>query len=140
MVVSCAPMSCIMVSFLRTGCFATLHRDASDAFDRVQKKRRTLSGPGGFKSRSTDAQTVIAGGNRIQFIFLIALIRLSTTPEAAVRATLFLPRIQLSECVLQLFQFLSRLPELALGRKTLIVSKVFGGFRNQRVAISRRLR
>ena len=96
--------------------------------------------PGGFKSGSTDAQTVMAGGNRVQFIFLIALIRLSNTAQAAVRAKLFFLRIQLIECVLQLFQFLSRLTELALGRETLIVSQVFGGFRNERVAISRRLR
>src|SRR5580704_9324269 len=50
-------------------------------------------------------------------------------------AKLFLPRVQLIECSLQLFQLLARFTELAFRRQALVVSKVLGGFRDERAAI-----
>jgi hypothetical protein len=50
-------------------------------------------------------------------------------------ARLSLARVQLVECALQLFKLLSSLAELTFCRQALVVSKVFGGFRNQRVKV-----
>ena len=46
--------------------------------------------------------------------------------------------IQFVEGALQLCQLLSRLAELALRRQALVVGKVSGGFRDERVQISYR--
>src|ERR1700683_4329508 len=54
-------------------------------------------------------------------------------------AKLFLLRVQLIECALQLFQFLAGFTKLAFGRQSLVVGKVFGGFRDERAAILCRL-
>ena len=45
-------------------------------------------------------------------------------------------RVQFFECALQLFKLLSSVAELALRSQALIVGKVFGGFRDERVEIS----
>jgi hypothetical protein len=50
-------------------------------------------------------------------------------------ARLLLARVQFVECALQLFKLLPSLPELAFRRQALIVGKVFGGFRDERVEI-----
>jgi len=51
-------------------------------------------------------------------------------------ATLFWTRVQFVEYPLQLFQLLPGLAELALRRQVLVVGKVSGGFRDERVRIS----
>lgn len=53
-------------------------------------------------------------------------------------ASLFWARVQFVEYPLQLFKLLPGLAELALRRQALIVGKVFGGFRDERVQISYR--
>jgi hypothetical protein len=73
-------MSFITASFCQPNPSLAFPSDAPDAFDRVPEKTADFFiHPGCFKSGSTDAQTVMAGRNRVQFIFLIALIRLSNT-------------------------------------------------------------
>jgi hypothetical protein len=58
-------------------------------------------------------------------------------PHAARREInrLSLARVQLVERALQLFKLLSSLAELAFRRQALVVGKVFGGFRDERVEI-----
>src|SRR5260370_21830121 len=46
-----------------------------------------------------------------------------------------LTRVQLVESALQLFKLLPRLAEFAFRRQALVVGKVFGGFRDERVEI-----
>jgi hypothetical protein len=46
-----------------------------------------------------------------------------------------LARVQLVECALQFFELLPGLAELALRSETLVVGKVFGGLRYERVTI-----
>ena len=53
--------------------------------------------------------------------------------EDSTAARLSLTRVQFVECALQLLKLLSSFPELAFGRQALVVGKVFGGFRDQRV-------
>jgi hypothetical protein len=55
--------------------------------------------------------------------------------ERNAAARLFLARVQLVECALQLFQLLSGFTEFAFRRQALVVGKVFGGFRDERAAI-----
>ena len=51
-------------------------------------------------------------------------------------ASLFWARVQFVEYPLQLFKLLPGLAELALRRQALVVGKVSGGFRDERVQIS----
>src|SRR5690349_5802456 len=55
--------------------------------------------------------------------------------QSSTTARLSWTRIQLVECALQLFKLLSSLAELAFRRQALVVGKVFGGFRDERVGI-----
>src|SRR5439155_24327467 len=48
---------------------------------------------------------------------------------------LSLTRVQLVDCALQLFKLLPSFAELAFCRQPLVVGKVFGGFRDERVEI-----
>ena len=57
------------------------------------------------------------------------------TQERSTATKLSLPRVQLIECALQLFQLLPGFTEFALRCQALVVGKVFGGFRDERVAI-----
>ena len=56
---------------------------------------------------------------------------------AAAKSSLTL--VQLVESALQLFKLLPSLSELAFSGQVLVVGKVFGGFRNERVEIRRGL-
>ena len=55
--------------------------------------------------------------------------------DRSTAARLSLTRVQLVDCALQLFKLLSSLAELAFRCQTLVVGKVFGGFRDERVEI-----
>jgi hypothetical protein len=57
------------------------------------------------------------------------------SPEHSTAARLSLTRVQLLQRALQLFKLLPSLAELAFRRQALVVGKVFGGFRDQRVEV-----
>src|ERR1017187_4158790 len=59
--------------------------------------------------------------------------------ERSTAASLSLACVQLVECTLQFFKLLSSLAKLAFRRQALVVGKIFGGFRDERVKIRRRL-
>jgi hypothetical protein len=55
--------------------------------------------------------------------------------ERVTAASLSWTRIQLVECALQLFKLLSSLAELASRSRALVVGKVFGRFRDERIEV-----
>src|ERR1039458_10841416 len=58
-----------------------------------------------------------------------------SSQDRGTAARLSLARVQFVECALQFFKLLSSLAELAFRRQALVVGKVFGGFRDERVKI-----
>jgi len=64
----------------------------------------------------------------------------SQIAEGLTAARLSLARVQLVECALQLFKLLSSLAELSFRRQALVVGKIFGGFRDERIEIDIRRR
>jgi len=80
-----------------------------------------------------------AGGNtgKIPEAGLGAVIRYQglREPRAQHRSETILTCVQLVDCALQLFELLPSLAELAFRRQGAVVSKVFGGFRDERVEI-----